>query len=70
MLLDVEVSTGRDIPLSFCPGTKKFICPGVPLSRDKMNFYLSNCTKKNSVKMNKFPVLERHFPVLEHPFLF
>ena len=24
-----------DVPLSHCPGTKKFSCPGVPLSRDK-----------------------------------
>ena len=26
---------GRDIPLPLCPRTKKFSCPGVPLSRDK-----------------------------------
>ena len=26
---------GRDVPLSLCPGTKKFPCPVVPLSRDK-----------------------------------
>merc|ERR1712051_922 len=25
----------RDVPLSLCPGTKKFPCPVVPLSRDK-----------------------------------
>jgi hypothetical protein len=30
-----SVSTGRDVPLSLCPGTKKFSCPGVPLSREK-----------------------------------
>ena len=26
---------GLDVPLSLCPGTKKFPCPAVPLSRDK-----------------------------------
>ena len=26
---------GRDVPLSLCPGTKKFHCPVVPLSWDK-----------------------------------
>ena len=26
---------GRDVPLSLCPGTKKFSCPGALLSRDK-----------------------------------
>ena len=26
---------GKDEPLSLCPGTKKFPCPAVPLSRDK-----------------------------------
>ena len=30
-----RVSTGRDVPLSLCPGTKKISCPVVPLSRDK-----------------------------------
>ena len=30
-----RVSTGQDVPVSLCPGTKKFSCPGVPLSRDK-----------------------------------
>ena len=29
---------GRDVPLSLCPGTKKFPCPAVPLSRDKKSF--------------------------------
>ena len=27
--------TGRDVPLSVCPGTKKCSCPGIPLSWDK-----------------------------------
>ena len=26
---------GWDVPLSLCPGTKKFPCPAVPLPRDK-----------------------------------
>ena len=33
--LKTRVSTGRDVPLSICPGTKRFSCPVVPLSRDK-----------------------------------
>ena len=36
---------GRDVPLSLCPGTKKFSCPGVPLSRDKGR---SKCPGTNS----------------------
>ena len=49
------------VPVFLCPRTRTGAkIPGqTPLSRDKMNFYLSNCT-----------VLERHFPVLERPFLF
>ena len=46
------------VPLSFCPGTKNFSCPGVPLSRDKGR--------------SKYPgtisVSEHHFPVLEVSF--
>ena len=34
-LVGARVSKGRDVPLSLCPGTKKFPCPVVPLSRDK-----------------------------------
>ena len=30
-----RVSKGRDVPLSLCPGTRKFPCPVVPLSPDK-----------------------------------
>ena len=30
-----SISKGRDVPLSLCPRTKEFSCPGVPLSRDK-----------------------------------
>ena len=37
--VSIRVSKGRDVPwdvpLSLCPRTKKFSCPGVPLSRDK-----------------------------------
>ena len=39
--LQIRVSTGRDVPLSLCPGTKKISCPFVPgqgqeqMSRDK-----------------------------------
>ena len=33
--LKFRVSKGQDVPLSLCPGTKKFPCPVVPLSRDK-----------------------------------
>ena len=36
---------GQDVPLSLCPGTKKFSCPGVPLSRDKGR---SKCPGTNS----------------------
>ena len=36
---------GRDVPLSLCPGTKNFSCPGVPLSRDKGR---SKCPGTNS----------------------
>ena len=63
-----------------CPGTPgqgqeqmswdKLLCPGT--SRGKK----SDCTKKISEEMTRFPVLEHHFsvlehhfPVLEHPFL-
>ena len=50
----------------------KLFCPG--MFQDKIDIYLSNCTKKISEKMTRFPspifpVVERHFPVLEHPFL-
>jgi hypothetical protein len=73
-----RVSTGRDVPLSLCPGTKKFSCPGVPLSRDKgrsknpgTNYSVpGHPGTKISEKINRFPVLELHFLVLEHPFLF
>ena len=34
-LIHSRVSKGRVVPLSVCPGTKIFSCPGVPLSRDK-----------------------------------
>jgi hypothetical protein len=37
-IIKTSVSTGRDVPLSLCPGTKNFFCPGVPLSRDKITF--------------------------------
>ena len=40
-----SVSTGWDVPLSLCPATKKFSCPGVPLSRDKGR---SKCPRTNS----------------------
>ena len=52
--------TGRDVPLFICPGTRTFSCRGVPVSRDKGR---SKCPG------TKPSVLERHFPVLEHPFL-
>ena len=47
-----RVSTGRDVPLSLFPGTKKISCPGVLLSRDKGRIKkpgtksLSDCQKK------------------------
>ena len=34
-ILAVRVSTGWDVPMSLCPGTKKNSCPDVPLSWDK-----------------------------------
>ena len=34
-LVLINVSMRWDVPLSLCPGTKKFSCPGVPLSRAK-----------------------------------
>ena len=37
-ILQSRVFKGRDVPLSLCPGTKKFPCPAVPLSRDKKSF--------------------------------
>ena len=40
-----RVSTGQNVPLSLCPGTKKNSCPGVPLSRDKGR---SKCPGTNS----------------------
>merc|ERR1711997_1414207 len=43
--LITRVSTGRDVPLSLCPRTKKNSCPGVPLSRDKGR---SKCPGTNS----------------------
>ena len=86
---------GRDVPLSLCPGTKKFPCPVVPLSRDKkvLPVPLSFCPGTRaganvpgqtplswdvpgqnelffSKKETRFPVLELHFSVLGHPFLF
>ena len=33
--------TIRDVPLSLCPGTKKFPRPAVPLSRDKKSFLVT-----------------------------
>jgi hypothetical protein len=64
---------GRDVPLSLCPGTKKFSCPGVPLSREKgmsknprTNYSVPGRPgTKFSEKMNRFPGLELHFPGLE-----
>ena len=43
--LHTRVSTGRDVPLSLCPGTKKFSCHGVLLSRNKGR---SKCPGTNS----------------------
>ena len=57
----VPLSRDKEIFLSQCP-----FVPGQgqeQKSQDKMNFYLSNCTKKFSEKMTRFPVLECHFPV-------
>ena len=66
---DVPGQTGMDVPLSFCPNTRaRAKIPGqTPLSRNKMNFYLSTCTRINSEKMTR---LECWFPVQEHSFLF
>ena len=72
------LSQDKDIFLSRCPfgpgrgqeqtSQDKLLCPGT--SQDKMNFYLSNCTKFFLEKMTRIPVLESPFLVLEHPFLF
>ena len=72
------LSQDKDIFLSRCPfvpgrgqeqtSRDKLLCPGT--SQDKMNFYLSNCTKNILEKMTRIPVLESPFLVLEHPFLF
>ena len=83
MLVQSRVSTGRDVPLSLCPGTKRFSCPGVPLSRDKGK---SKCPGTNTsvpgrlgtkslsqknTKNRKRTFQNRkmtRFPVLEHNF--
>ena len=64
---------GREVPLSFCPGTKtNFLsrCPFAPgQGQEQMSWDKNLCPGTNFKKMTRFPVLERHFPVLEHPFL-
>ena len=42
--------TGRDVPLSLCPGTKKFPCPAFPLSWDKNKFLVPLSQDKSSSK--------------------
>ena len=74
-VLQVKVSTGRDVPLyvplSHCPGTKKFLslCPGTKSSVPGRpgTKWISKFQKKFG---HQFPVLEHPFPVLEKRFLF
>ena len=76
-ILHTSVSTGRDVLLSLCPGTKKNICPGVPLSRDKGRSKNSRTKwiKKTIKKRTRFfcfrtspSCFRTSFPVLERPF--
>ena len=71
---------GTSVPLSLCPGTKKFClsrCPFVPgqgqeqMSRDKLLCPGTSRDKMNFKifkKKTRFSVLEHHFPALEHHF--
>ena len=79
---DVPGQSGTGRPVVPLSRDKKKSCPGVSLSRDKgrskcpgtiSSFPARPETKRFKIfqkKETRFPILEHHFSVLEHPFLF